>query len=229
LDQCNITPQGFSLWGMFLQADFVVKAVIILLIIASIWSWGVIFNKVVTLRKLDKNRDAILRKLRSQESLELPEQNVQQFDDPFNKLFSLITKEWKNIKERPLTPEKKEFWLQRIEHSMQVLIEIEREKLQKNMGLLASTGSTAPFIGLFGTVWGIMHSFQCMATSKNTSLSVIAPGISEALFATAIGLIVAIPAVIAYNRLTIEINSNISKLENFAQELTILCLNKLES
>ena len=229
LTECDIIPTSFSLWNMFLQADLVVKAVIIGLVLASIWSWTIVFNKWLTLRKLHHEGDILLERFHSQSSFEMPNAHIHESSNPFTTLFLLATKEWRRIKEDNSSVGMQKLIHERILHLMNIVIEKQRNALQSHMGFLASVGSTAPFIGLFGTVWGIMHSFQCIAATKNTNLSVVAPGIAEALFATAIGLIVAIPAVVAYNKISLSINSYMSRLENFAYELSALCLSKVRS
>jgi len=229
LPQCDLIPNDLSLWGMFLQADIVVKSVIIGLALASVWSWSIIFGKWFMLRILHRKGNAFLERFRSQGSFDVVNHGLATSGDPFAQLFSLLLREWGYMREKKIQPEDKEFWYQRVGQLMGVSIENQRLSLQKHMGFLASVGATAPFVGLFGTVWGIMHSFQCIAMTKNTNLSVVAPGIAEALFATAVGLIVAIPAVIAYNRLTLDINRYMTRLENFSQELSAFCLRQLVS
>lgn len=211
---------GFSLWTLFLQADWIVKTVMIGLIFASVWSWSIIFTKLFTLRRLHRAADRI-----TDEDINFDRwEHRTRFkeDEPFSQLADLALREYqRSRKYHTGSP-------QRLDQLMSIELDQNREALNSQMGVLASVGSTAPFIGLFGTVWGIMNSFQSIAATKNTSLSVVAPGIAEALFATAIGLVVAIPAVIAYNRLTLAINSYMIRLENFAQELSLHLLTRGE-
>lgn len=226
MQSCELGPQGLSLIGMFLQADWVVKLVIIGLFAASLWSWGIVINKWFLLRVLHRNGDEVLKHFRSKGPFEAATYNIAEINGPFSHLFNIALREWAVAHEQPPFKNFQEIWYQRIGQLMGVFIEEQRGLLQRNMGSLASVGSTSPFVGLFGTVWGIMNSFQCIAMTKNTNLSAVAPGISEALFATAIGLLVAIPAVVAYNKLTMEINRYLSRLENFADELNAFALQK---
>ncbi len=221
MPNCPIAPAGFSLWELFIQADWIVKSVILGLAGASVWSWAIIFSKISRLKML--GREA--QELSNSFSESMLEKGESHFSDhrPFVQLSVIASHEWKRMKGMA-TIEQRQLALQRLEQLFTIHIDEQKEELSTQMNVLASVGSTAPFVGLFGTVWGIMNSFQCIAMSKNTSLAVVAPGIAEALFATAIGLIVAIPAVIAYNRLSISIQNYGIRMENFAQKLLVACM-----
>ena len=207
----------FSLMSLFLRADIIVKSVIIILIVCSIYSWAVIIEKFRLFKKINKSSEEFEEKFWNSKSAEtfhnsLPV-NVQ---DPMAVVFqdameSLLKKKSKNnLSERMST-------------LLEVGIEKQMNKIDKGFIFLATVGSTAPFIGLFGTVWGIMNSFQSIAISRNTSLAIVAPGIAEALFATALGLLAAIPAVIAYNKFNTDSKKYSQKLENFSKRfLTII-------
>jgi biopolymer transport protein TolQ len=215
-----VASSAFSFWDLFWHADWIVKGVILSLCAGSVWSWAIIFSKIQILQKLHRSARRI--RLHFQEgSLDGNEIRFLQ-DCPFGRLWFLVAKEWRNFQGSNGDFHQK--GMQRLEYLMGIQVDQQRQKLLKSMSVLESIGSKAPFIGLFGTVWGIMNSFQGIANSKNTSLAVVAPGIAEALFATAIALAVSIPAVIAYNRLTASIEDYAVSMENFAQELLAGCL-----
>ena len=223
----------FSLLSLFLRADVVVKLVIIILIMASIYSWAIIVNKLIRIKKLkqyNKNFDEIFWSGSSFEDL-FETFNYNQ-KDPKSKIFCSAIAEWRksnNINVGSLQPEVLNSLKERIGRSMQVTFNKETEFIEKNLTFLATAGSTAPFIGLFGTVWGIMNSFKSIAIAQNTNLSVVAPGIAEALFATALGLFVAIPAVVAYNKLTSDLSKYFISLETFMDEFTTIFFRQLEN
>lgn len=188
---------------LFLQADLIVKSIIVLLILASVVSWGVIVDKIVRFRSLNQRAQSLLGVARSEHALQaLTKETEENPKDPFSGVFRALVSEWQESRRLGLdrTHADKETVKERIHRVAQIATGIEFERLQKGVQLLATIGSVAPFVGLFGTVWGIMNSFQGIAASNNTSLAVVAPGIAEALFATALGLVAAIPAVIGYNR-----------------------------
>ena len=227
----SISASHLTVWGLFLQADWIVKFVILLLVVASIWSWAIIFEKVVRLRNLHSNAGKFEESFWSGGSLDdLYERVGQQPLDPMSAVFSSAMREWRRSSGRGLAQlETAGGGLQqRIERVMQVSLSREMERLEKYMTFLASVGSTAPFVGLFGTVWGIMSSFQAIAVSKQTSLAVVAPGIAEALFATALGLVAAIPAVVAYNKLSNDLGRYAGRLEAFAGEFSAILSRQLE-
>ena len=214
-----------SFWGLIIEADFVVKIVMIILLIASIWSWAIIFDKSRKFIRLKKQANIFESAFWSGDSLEeLYEKQANSPEHPLASVFVAGMYEWTRVNDKnTLSNEKIQAGLQdRIHQVMHVAVTRELENIEKNIGYLATVGSTAPFIGLFGTVWGIMNSFQSIALSKDTSLAVVAPGIAEALLATALGLLAAIPAVIAYNKLSNSLNSYATKLQNFASEFEAL-------
>ena len=214
-----------SFWGLIIEADFVVKIVMIILLIASIWSWAIIIDKSRKFIRLKKQANIFESAFWSGDSLEeLYEKQANSPEHPLASVFVAGMYEWTRVNDKnTLSNEKIQAGLQdRIHQVMYVAVTRELENIEKNIGYLATVGSTAPFIGLFGTVWGIMNSFQSIALSKDTSLAVVAPGIAEALLATALGLLAAIPAVIAYNKLSNSLNSYATKLQNFASEFEAL-------
>ncbi len=213
-----------SIWGLFLQADIVVQIVMVLLIAASFWCWAVIFEKVLRMRRLERQAGEFEDRFWSGGSLDdLYERMGQRPEDPMSAIFVAAMREWRRSTERGALGEDSRLTLTgRIDRVMEIALARELHHLERYMTFLASVGSTAPFIGLFGTVWGIMNSFQAIALTKNTSLAVVAPGIAEALFATALGLIAAIPAVIGYNKLNNDISRYAARLESFSGEFSAI-------
>ena len=212
----SVANVDFSIWALFIKADIIVKAVIVLLLVASLWCWAIIFDKWMGLRRLNAGATEFEGVFWSGGSLDqLYDRIGSQPRDPMSSVFVAAMKEWRRV---PASGSMGSL-SQRIERVMQITLGREMGLIEKNMTFLATTGSTAPFIGLFGTVWGIMNSFQSIAISKNTSLAVVAPGIAEALFATALGLLAAIPAVVAYNKLSKDLDRYESRLDSFAGEL----------
>ncbi|MDE0797384.1 MAG: protein TolQ [Alphaproteobacteria bacterium] len=214
-----------SIWGLFMQADFIVKAVMIGLVLASFWCWAIIFEKVMRMRRLRRQASQFEESFWSGGSLDdLFDRIGSRPVDPMSAVFSSAMREWRRSTSRGGRDGDPHHSLsERIDRVMQITLNRELEQLERYMTFLASVGSTAPFVGLFGTVWGIMNSFAAIAISKNTSLAVVAPGIAEALFATALGLVAAIPAVVAYNKLSTDINRYAGRLEAFSGEFgTIL-------
>ena len=205
------TSVDFSLMSLFLRADIVVKSVIILLIAASIYSWAIIIEKFKMFKKINENTIEFEEKFWKSKSAEsfynnLPANKNDPMSNVFRKTMQVVLKS----RSRSNLNEK-------LTGLLESNIETEVNFLEKNFSFLATVGSTAPFIGLFGTVWGIMNSFQSIAVSRNTSLAIVAPGIAEALFATALGLLAAIPAVIAYNKFNNDSKKYSQRLENFAK------------
>lgn len=220
-----------SLWGLFMQADWLVKGVMILLVMASLWCWTIVFEKFKQMRRLKKLSDQFEESFWSGNSLDYLYQRISsEVSDPMSAIFISGMREWKHSIDKGLTKteEMKASLRQRLERSMSVTIDKEMSLLEKSMVFLASVGSTAPFMGLFGTVWGIMNSFQAIAVTKNTSLSVVAPGIAEALLATALGLVAAIPAVVFYNKFSTDIARYAARLETFASEFSSILSRHLE-
>ena len=201
----------FSLMSLFLRADIVVKSVIILLIAASIYSWAIIIEKFKMFKKINQSTVEFEEKFWKSKSAESFYNNLPaNKDDPMSNVFRKTMQVVLKSRSRSNLNEK-------LTSLLESNIESEVNFLEKNFSFLATVGSTAPFIGLFGTVWGIMNSFQSIAVSSNTSLAIVAPGIAEALFATALGLLAAIPAVVAYNKFNNDSKKYSQRLENFAK------------
>ena len=201
----------FSIIGLFLRADIIVKSVIIILIASSVYSWAIIFDKIIMFRKINKNAEEFEEKFWKSKSAETFYNSLPAtIDDPMAKLF-------KSSMQTVMKSRSRSNLSERLTGTLEVNIEKQMSVVDKNYTFLASVGSTAPFIGLFGTVWGIMNSFQSIAISRNTSLAIVAPGIAEALFATALGLLAAIPAVVAYNKFNNDSKKYSQKLENFSK------------
>ena len=207
----------FSLMNLFIRADIIVKSVIILLIACSIYSWAVIIEKLRLFKKINQTTEEFETKFWNSKSAESFYNNLpSNIEDPMALVF-------KDAMQALLKRRSKTDLNNRITTMLETGIEKQMSKLSKGFTFLATVGSTAPFIGLFGTVWGIMNSFQSIAISRNTSLAIVAPGIAEALFATALGLLAAIPAVIAYNKFNNDSIQYSKKLENFSKRfLTII-------
>jgi len=228
----TVDVSSLGMWDLFLMADPVVKAVMLLLVIASVMCWAIIFDKILKMRSLRRRASDFEEAFWSGGSLEdLYDRMGNHPDDPMSAVFSSAMREWRRSAARGLSARSNELRAslrQRIEQVMSLTIAREMEALEKRMTFLASVGSTAPFIGLFGTVWGIMNSFQSIAASKNTSLAVVAPGIAEALFATALGLVAAIPAVIFYNKISSDFGRYAARLEGFASEFGSILSRQLD-
>ena len=218
VDAVNLVQNGaydLSILSLFFRADPIVKLVIIGLFISSIWSWAIIINKIKMIRKMNNVTKKFEDLFWSTSSLEdLYTKTESKNDNPMIAIFNKSMIEWLKLRNSKI----KDKIENRLNNVLVNSINNEINKLEKNMIFLASLGSAAPFVGLFGTVWGIMNSFQAIGITKNTSLAVVAPGIAEALFATALGLIAAIPAVIAYNKLSSIFDNYSIRLETFAQE-----------
>ena len=216
----------FSVYGMFQQADCVVKSVMIMLVLASIWAWAIIVHKAIAYRQVRRRADSFEDQFWNDSLEELYAQLDKVNDHPLALIFTSAMREWQHsIKKAHLD---RDAIAGRIMTIMRVTREREMTRLEQRLGFLASVGSVAPFVGLFGTVWGIMNSFQSIAQSQNTSLAVVAPGIAEALFATALGLLAAIPAVAGYNRLTTELDRFGQRLEAFCDEFSTIISRQLD-
>ena len=211
------TNTDFSLLSLFLKADIIVKLVMISLILCSVYSWAVIIEKYRLFKKINKSSEEFEEKFWNSKSAE----NF--YNSLPNKLEDPMALVFQNAMENLLKKKSKTNLSERMLALLEGGIEKEMTKIEKGFTFLATVGSTAPFIGLFGTVWGIMNSFQSIAISRNTSLAIVAPGIAEALFATALGLLAAIPAVVAYNKFNTDSKKYSEKLENFSKRfLTII-------
>ena len=203
----------FSIINLFIRADIIIKTVIIILIVSSIYSWAIIFEKIKMFKRINKSTEEFENKFWKSKSAESFYNSLpNSVNDPMANVFRhsmdimLKSKRSSNLNEK-------------MSRMLEINTEQHMETIEKSYTFLATVGSTAPFIGLFGTVWGIMNSFQSIAISRNTSLAIVAPGIAEALFATALGLLAAIPAVIAYNKFTNDSKKYFQKLENFSKRL----------
>ena len=203
----------FSLIQLFLRADFIVKSVIIILIAASVYSWALIFEKYKLFKKIDKSTTSFEEKFWKSRSAESFYNTLTNKDkDPIATIFQSAMVELIKTKSKPASVQSA-----RVNRVLEISADKEIKLIERHFTFLATVGSTAPFIGLFGTVWGIMNSFQSIAISRNTSLAIVAPGIAEALFATALGLLAAIPAVIAYNKFNSDSKKYSGRIENFSK------------
>ena len=201
----------FSLWSLFIRADFIVKSVILMLIVCSVYSWAIIIEKFRLFKKINIESDEFEEKFWKSKSAETFYNSLPaNLDNPMALLF-------RDSMQTLLKAKSKSNLNERLSNMLEVNIEKQIVTFEKGFTFLATVGSTAPFIGLFGTVWGIMNSFQSIAISRNTSLAIVAPGIAEALFATALGLLAAIPAVVAYNKFNNDSKKYSQKLENFSK------------
>jgi len=203
----------FSLIQLFLRADFVVKSVIIILLAASIYSWALIFDKYKLFKKIEKSSSSFEDKFWKSRSAESFYNSLTNRDkDPIANIFQSAMGELIKTKSKSSAIQSN-----RVSRVLEISADKEMKLIEKHFTFLATVGSTAPFIGLFGTVWGIMNSFQSIAISRNTSLAIVAPGIAEALFATALGLLAAIPAVVAYNKFNSDSQKYSARIENFSK------------
>ncbi len=230
-DLTAVSSSDFSMIGLFWQADLIVKSVMILLLLSSIWSWAIIFEKIRLFKQLKTKTKLFEDHFWAGGSLEALYDKVKNKPrEPMSAIFAAAMKELhrSSVFSSPSTALKDTSLRQRVERIMQVNMEREIASIESRITFLATTGSVSPFIGLFGTVWGIMNSFTSIGASGNTSLAVVAPGIAEALFATALGLLAAIPAVIAYNKFSSDINKYAGRLENFVGEFGAIISRQLE-
>jgi len=222
------TPD-LSLLGLFLQADIVVKLAMAILIFASVWVWAIIIEKIITLRRVNREANAFEDAFWSGGSLDdLYDREGADPTNPIAAVFGAAMSEWRRTVKIAGADIGHTAVKERVDRAMNVTIMREMDRLERYMIFLASVGSTAPFVGLFGTVWGIMHSFSAIAAMHNTDLAVVAPGIAEALFATAIGLVAAIPAVLAYNKLSNDLGRYAFRLEGFGSEFSAILSRQTE-
>ena len=221
---------NFSVWNLFLKADMIVKLVMLVLIVASVWCWAIIIEKSLRLKRLNSDAVEFEGSFWSGGSLDTLNDKIGALPkDPMAAVFVSAMKEWRRAIDSGVTgADHGSSLTDRIDRVMDVTLNREIERVERQITILASTGSTAPFIGLFGTVWGIMNSFQSIAISKNTSLAVVAPGIAEALFATALGLLAAVPAVIAYNKISKDVDRYAARLEDFSNEFSAIISRQLD-
>ena len=228
MEQVGLEAAGsVTLWGLFIQAGFIVKLVMLGLIAASVWTWAIVVDKSVSYGKARRQLDSFEQVFWSGQSLEeLYRTLADRQTSGMSAMFVAAMREWKKSFERGA---RSPIGLQmRIDRAMDVTLARESETLEARLGSLATIGSAAPFVGLFGTVVGIMTSFQAIAGSKQTSLAVVAPGIAEALLATAIGLVAAIPAVIAYNKFSADAGKLTARMEGFADEFSAILSRQID-
>ncbi len=219
----------FSLWSLFLLADPVVKTVMAILVISSVWSWAVMIDKSLTFGRLKRQSNRFEDQFWSGKPLdELYRKTRDRLDHPMARVFGAAMEEWERSKKTGRSESLVIGAKDRIDKVLNVAVARELDKTEKNLGILATVGSAAPFVGLLGTVWGIMNAFQAIAVTKDTNLAVVAPGIAEALFATALGLFAAIPAVVGYNRYSAALNSFAVRLHGFAEEFSAILSRQLD-
>ena len=218
-----------SLWGLFVEADIVVKLVMLGLLVASVMVWAVVFEKWSSLRRVNRDADGFEDRFWSGGSLdELYEHEGTKPTHPMAAVFGSAMGEWRRSVRVAGADMSRSGARDRVDRAIGVTVQREMDRLERWTIFLASVGATAPFIGLFGTVWGIMHSFSAIAALHNTNLAVVAPGIAEALFATAIGLVAAIPAVLAYNKISNDLGRFASRLEGFGAEFSAILSRQSE-
>ncbi|MDQ7017527.1 MAG: protein TolQ [Robiginitomaculum sp.] len=213
----------FSFLSLFLRADFVVKTVMAILVFASIWSWTVIVDRQFAFMGLQRKAKRFERAFWSGRSLDEMYKNIDEHSrDPMERVFISAMREWTNGRGNIGSDLQIVSLKERIDRVMALTVSRELSRAERGLGILASIASASPFIGLFGTVWGIMNSFRAIAASHDTNLAVVAPGIAEALFATALGLLAAVPAVIFYNKFSADTANYATRLEGFADELSAI-------
>ncbi len=229
IDQtAHVSP---SMWGLFIEAEPIIKLIILALVIASIWSWTIILNKVYRLRRMNSAADKFEDAFWSGGALDdLYERIHKNPKDPLSMIFCSAMREWRRTltKGKTRTNELRGTLEQRIDRVMQLTLSREIEQMERYMTFLASLGSNGMIVGLFGTVLGIMNSFEAIAMQQSANLAVVAPGIAEALFATAIGLIAAIPAAIAFNKISSDVNRYANRLDAFSSEFLAIISRQLE-
>jgi len=223
-----VTSGDFSFLSLFWRADWVVKAVMIILILASIWSWAIAVDKLITFFQLRRRATLFEETFWSGRTLEeLASSLGQDTRDPMARVFAAAMREWEESKTGNRSEANMHSTKERIDRVMNLVVNRELAKAEGGLTVLATVGSASVFIGLFGTVWGIMNAFRAIAVSQNTNLSVVAPGIAEALFATALGLIAAIPAVIFYNKFSSDLERYAGRLEGYTDELSAILSRKI--
>jgi biopolymer transport protein TolQ len=228
-----ITPETFNIVHLFMAADWVVKLVMIGLALASLWSWAVIIDKLVRFTSLNAQAASFEREVSSGRALEdIAQQAGERPSHALPRMLQAALREWREARAKGLltggqSDTQAAFLVQRIDRVLGALIAREGERVEDGLGSLAIVATASPFVGLFGTVWGIMHAFQAIAIEKNTNLSVVAPAIAQALFATAIGLSAAIPAYIAYNKFSTDAGRFSARLEGFADDLVTAIQRRL--
>ena len=226
----SVAPVDMSLFGLFGHADMIGKVIMISLMGISVFTWALIFDKISKISRLKNRAGFFEERFWSTGSLDMLYEKIKRPGDPMQAVFVAGMKEWRSANDKGLlsTPQGRASILSRIDRVLQVTIGREMALVETWMTFLASVSSVAPFIGLFGTVWGIMRAFIGIAQAQNTSLAVVAPGIAEALLATAVGLVAAIPATAAYNKFSTEIGRYGARLENFANDLMATLSRNME-
>ena len=219
---------GLNFLDLFMHADIVVKGVMGLLALASVWSWMVIFDKSFKLSNLNKSADALEAELSRGRALdEVAKAIGHGAKSPFERLLSAVTLAWGDIKGRPLNAAQGEMLVTQLDRELGHIIGSEADQVEEGLSTLAVIATASPFMGLFGTVWGIMNAFSAIASEGNTNLATVAPAISEALFATAMGLGAAIPAYIAFNLFNARVGRFVGRMENFSDELMVSVTRRL--
>jgi len=208
-----------TILSLFLQADPVVKGVMLILAVASIWTWAVAVDKWLQFGDLESHARRFEREFWSGRSLDDLEDRSDRPRDALSRVYAAAAREWRETRRAGVAAENAQLMLERVDRLMQAQIAREMQRASKSLGVLATVGASAPFIGLFGTVWGIMNAFTNIAAQQQTNLAVVAPGIAEALFATALGLVAAIPAVIFYNKFTGDLDRFGDRLDTFSDEV----------
>ena len=221
--------QTMSVYGMFQDSDIFMKALMIGLLLASIWSWAIIFEKAASFKKIRKSMQAFTEKFWSGIPLStLYNQVSKNVTDPLRAVFVTAMREWQRMNQKNKTVTADEVQ-EVLEKNMQITVEKQLSVMENHMLFLASTGSVAPLLGLFGTVWGIMDSFNAIGLSQNTNITAVAPGVAEALLTTALGLIAAIPALIAHNKFSHDINHFTRDIQTFSDEFEGIVLRQMEN
>jgi biopolymer transport protein TolQ len=211
--------EQITVWTLFLEADPVVKGVMLILAVASLWSWAIAVDKWLHFGELDSNARKFEREFWSGRSMDEMDDRGDRPRDAMSRVFAAAQREWREARRTGIPGDGGQLMLDRVDRLMQAQITREIARASKSLGVLATVGASAPFIGLFGTVWGIMNAFTNIAAQQQTNLAVVAPGIAEALFATALGLVAAIPAVIFYNKFTGDLDRFGERLETFSDEV----------
>jgi len=211
--------EQITVLSLFLEADPVVKGVMLILAVASIWSWAVAVEKWLQFGELEQNARKFERDFWSGRSLDDADERSDRPRDALSRVYAAASREWREARRAGTAGENAQLMLDRVDRLMAAQISREMGRASRNMGVLATVGASAPFIGLFGTVWGIMNAFTNIAAQQQTNLAVVAPGIAEALFATALGLVAAIPAVIFYNKFTGDLDRFGDRLDTFSDEV----------
>ena len=231
MDPTAVSPETFSAVSLFLRADWVVKAVMLFLAAASLWSWAVIFDKMFRFGALNREANRFEDAIGSGRSLEdIAAEAGERPRHALPRMLQGALKEWRDARTKGQASDRQAaFLIQRIDRVLDTIIARESQRVEDGLGTLAIVATASPFIGLFGTVYGIMQAFQAIAIQKNTSLAIVAPSIAEALFATAIGLAAAIPAYIAFNKFSTDAGKYTARLEGFADEFSTILSRQLEA